>query len=308
MKNNQGSVFFTKDITLEEEYNLIFTNREKSVESKKMQPIFGNKLLPTAHNLQPTRFVLEDQNSYTNNDTELILLCLLNNKIFFNFVNDLNEKINRKTVYVPFINNLINYIDNYYKNDFLDISDDLMCIYRVICKKIHDDLIRTHFFEEESWTSKIKKKYKFEKKIFNEYSPIVEIFHGKYEKNDNGILYKIHKDHINLDAKDDAISISEAFFNYMNMESVKVEKYPLILVLKLNAANRIDLQDTLVIERVRYRLSGYIVQTETHNAAFLNNDDKWFMCKYGSISSIDKNLLTRCSVSVAFYQIQRIPN
>ncbi|ELQ76025.1 hypothetical protein THOM_1023 [Trachipleistophora hominis] len=308
MRDNQENVFFLEDITLEEEYHLVFPDETKNTKKDKVQRIFGNKLLPTSQNLRDTDFTLEDGRSYTDNSAELVMLALLNNKIFYNFIEDLDEKINRKIVYTPFINSLINYLKDYYKNNFRDFNDDFMNVYRMICKRIHDDLVDTHFFEEENWTSKIKKSYKSEKKIFEKYSPIVEIFHGKYEGQDGRTFYKIYRDHLDITVKEGTNDISGSVRDYFQSTNIKVNKYPLILVLKFENKKKLGVQDILTIERTKYNLSGFITYAEPTHKAYLNNHGKWLMCSDGSITSVDIDEKDKYAIFIAFYQIDRITN
>lgn len=308
MRDNQENVFFLEDITLEEEYHLIFPDENKNTKKERIQRIFGNKLLPTSRNLRYTDFVLEDGKNCMDNNAELMLLALLNNKIFYNFVEDLNEKINRKIVYTPFINSLINYLKDYYQNSFLDLNEDFMSIYRTICKKIHDDLIDTHFFEEESWTSKIKKSYKSEKKIFEKYSPIVEIFHGKYEGQDGRTFYKIYRDYLDITTKEGAADMSMSVRDYFESTNIKMNKCPLILVLKFENKRKLNVQEILTVERTRYRLSSFITHAEPTHRAYLNNHGKWFMCAEGKITNVGIDEKEKYTVLIALYQIDRITN
>lgn len=308
MKDAPKNVFFINEISLEEEYHLIFPREKRDKRGTITQKIFGNKLLPTFDNLRETNFVLEERKEYSEGVAELVLLSLLNNRIFYNFIIDLKEKINRKLVYTPFINNLINYLGYGHKSDFLDIKEDPIDIFEMICKKIHEDLTETHYFEEESWTSKTKKNYKFEKKIFEKYSPIVEIFHGKYEGQENRTFYKIYRDYLGIELKDDVSDVSKGLQDYISSEEVEVNKSPLILILKFNNKKKLALQNNILLKKKKYSLTGFITRTDSSFSAHLNNQGKWYTCANGKIKRTDREEQKDFFVAIAFYQIERIMN
>ena len=153
MKSNQ--VFFIKNLTLDQEYELIFGDQPQK-EVPEIPLIFGNKLLPTRDNLQDTPNITSSSTSLNS----MVLMSLLANSIFYNLVKDVDEKINHRNVYLPFLSKLKMVLKNTCSLDIFqnsntstNNSNDALSIYRSIIKSVHTDLISCFLFEKEDWNT-----------------------------------------------------------------------------------------------------------------------------------------------------------
>lgn len=308
MKENHQSVYFLKDLSVEEEFNLIFKEQPK-IDKSEEKLIFGNKLLPTSQNFQNTKFNLEKSQKCPNSLTELIILSLLSNSVFYNMIETAYEKINHKLVYTPFLNRLKSSIENLENLEVQDIAIDHLSIYRGIIRKSHDDFILTHFFEQENWNENTKKVYKFDKKLFEKYSPIVEIFHGAFEGSDRfNQPFKIMKDTIQIESLNDRGSdLNECIQTSLDNENLKFIKYPLILTISCDPAQNVRLRPEIIINKKKYILNSFITKNNTIYEAYIKSKD-WVVCREGEVHDGGDVLEKSHNIILAFYQISKMIN
>ncbi|KRH95265.1 hypothetical protein M153_1100064646 [Pseudoloma neurophilia] len=365
MSQKEKSVFLQSELSLEEEYDLIFSNIKKEEEKEVRKLIFGNKLLPASENLEPTNF--EVKNSQ-NNLVESILTAFFANPLFFTMIENVEDKINHSKVYTPFLCKLSHYkrfllsfSDNIrdsekeqtnesngsqdspqkkkhtIKNPFAfdttvsALGDEPSQIYRSILKKAHLDFVDTHYFEQEDWNSTKKKTYKFDKKLFKEYSPIVEIFHGEYEGTINKQPFKITKDSIQLQPdtfkkeakgqtktyasshlketvtvepkRHDSVAINDCIEHALAIENIEISKYPLILVITSNSNHPIKLLDNLQLNKRNYNLNSFITKEENKPVLYSKNKKGEWTTGEKIIEKLSKQDM---SLLMAFYQIDKM--
>lgn len=368
MKKSQN-VFFQKDLTPEEEYSLIFYNQVKEEKKEVPKLIFGNKLLPTAEDLSKTNFHLTIGTKYSNGLTQSIILCLFSNSLFYKMIENIEDKINHRTVYTPFLCQLLHFKRHPQLNEIQPGSDtdsntdipqstsfmkkntgipnielaaspdDNLQTYRTILKRLHLDFISTHFFEQEDWNSTQKKIYKFDKKLYPEFSPIVEIFHGEYEGTDRvNQQFKITKDLIQLhpdtvkkdhettsqsrkyvssNARKDSsdhveeknnLSVKDCIKHSLSLENLRMSKYPLILTLASNPSHMIILEPRIQLNKRKYNLNSFITKEENDTITHLKLNNGWVVCRNGTVQEYSRNEDIAQPLLMAFYQIDKIMN
>lgn len=311
MKRDHQSVFFLRELTPEEEYDLIFPNQQTEEKKEMNQLIFGNKLLPTlSGNLRISKFTISEGERIGTSLVEMVLQCLLSNSIFYQMIEDSDEKINHKSVYTPFLSKLNQLRIKNQMLDFSDITGDTIQIFRKIIKKIHDDFIKTHFFEQEDWNTKKKTTYKFDKKLFEKYSPAVEIFHGEYEGIDRlNQPFKIMKDMIQIDSSNDNNnSLNDLIKQSLENEKLFIKKYPLILTIISNPHQHIILSDFITIDRKKYYLTAFITKSNSLYQLFMRINNIWYYSIDGVIHKYDSSIDQVFNTCISFYQMDKMVN
>lgn len=320
MKQDLQNVFFLKDLTIEEEYDLIMGDKPKDDKKEAPKLIYGNKLLPSTNQYELYHFQLETTQKFKNSLPNLIITSLFANSTFFNLIGHSNDKINRKQVYTPFLSKLIYLLTQICDKKFayeteLNISGEHIATYRSILKKLHDDYIQTHFFEQEDWNSNSKKVYKFEKRLFDKFSPIVEIFHGEFEGSDKQKqFFKVMKDTIQIETYDETNKISNCIQRSLEIENIEMSKYPLILTISASTAQKITLNKQIRINKKKYKLNSFITKGETSpyeaylrvKAENKTEKDKWFVIRENTIKEWEFEENTAQNILLAFYQIEKM--
>ncbi|WUR02426.1 uncharacterized protein VNE69_01363 [Vairimorpha necatrix] len=186
IKSSQN-VFFLDTISLTDELKII----ENPIENK--PKITKNKSFGKCLQLSDKKLIKNNIRNYKdyfynseNQNSVFLVLMLLSAHPFRNFLENFKENIS-DTRDFPLFDKFINLFVNKQIldiNQFIPFEDcsDFLGGYSFILRSLHQELVSSMHFEEDSWN--LQKKGKSIKSIYSEYSPIVEIFQGKMQ-NDN---------------------------------------------------------------------------------------------------------------------------
>ncbi|KAG0441162.1 hypothetical protein DMUE_1256 [Dictyocoela muelleri] len=161
-------VYFTQDLTVTEEYNLIVGKKDNN-DKKEINRSFGNSLIKKSTLFTPIDLSI---NEYQNERLFFVLISMISCPPFYNLLRSM--EIKKKKV-MSLGSSILEFINTGHLSEiFLGIRYDK--IFHSICAKLHSELTECYFFEENEWNESTK----IEKlRIYKEYSPIVELFHLK---------------------------------------------------------------------------------------------------------------------------------
>lgn len=249
------SIYFLDSITPEQEYFLI--NESINKLKDKINTANGKLLLFSDFKLLKKNNIeyIDLKYNKKNQNTFCIFMMLISAYPFQNFLIEIDQ-IER----FPILHNMKSIYNKILTKQSVDIEKfinfeecyDLKEGYSLILKNIHQELCKYYYFDENTWTS--HKKGKALKYIFNEYSPIVEIFHGKILENFAGL---------NL-----------GFFDFINIENnpkvilsnKKGTKLPYVILVKIS--------EFLLIEN--YIASSIIVEEDNVFNIIINSNNTWY--------------------------------
>lgn len=272
-------VYFSKDLTALDEYNLI--NEKQKIEKVTMKPLYGGFLIKKSTLFEPYELKIQ---KYTNEKYFFVVISMISSAPFYNLLRNME---NKKKRILSFGNSLIEFINkNTIEDSFIGLYYEK--IYHSICKKLHYELLECYFFDEVEWKTSIQS---IKKPVFEEYSPIVEIFHIKTKYSQKDTIKIEYNDYIPV--KDDIKKSIESF-----MTGKTLEKIVYTLVFNVETNQKISIVNFIDFYDKKYQLNAYI----NKEMVFYRIGDKWFKGCNLKVEEVDE-LPDFDYISMAFYTL-----
>jgi hypothetical protein len=331
-------VFFTWNMSLEEEYSLTKVTKETKKVPKEpvtTMRVNGDSLFPSLKRLYEETELsgsMEKMSQYAK--LASVMACLAYCEPLTNFIRHTSNRIQNKIEGMPFVSRLNDFITSLEAQskegtsfgDILSESSDILRndetvrhlkIYQNILNRMHSELTKKYTFTEDEWILIEDKKCFKTIPIYNDYSPIVCLFQGKMKKNTSSITGSktIESfDHLDVPIKEDDVDLKRIMESYtgkyagaLERRSGKVvemrfDKFPLILTLGIDPGNEIILCSDFVLSGKKYHLRGFIGQSsEDETFCYVRNGE--MLTRFAESDSIHMNDVSkrRRRVSLAFF-------
>ncbi|TBU09423.1 hypothetical protein CWI36_0031p0050 [Hamiltosporidium magnivora] len=304
--NTDDKVIFLSDITLEEEYEILQSiKRAKPVEIPPVvqKRICGNSLLDDKDYLfQSINFLWKEQIYDRNSALSSIVFCLLACEPFSNLLKILSTKNRSTKKFFPLaeiLSALIDFLEEEKDSkSFNEIREKLVklipdgdkkdssMIYKSILDILHKEFLSSYYFEEVDW--EIQEEEKLSKiHIYEEYSPIVEIFQGKFKCLEKELKIKYFESlNIKQSSKDEKIEkILEMYevstdkgLRYENDIIKGVESTPIVLVANLNSAKNDFISKNIKFAGEKYKLVSVLSKSEDSYISYVLSGTEWICC------------------------------
>lgn len=299
------TVFFIKDLSVEEEYKIINTRIPEDLElqiildsRKYVQRTSGDVFYRPSHSLYAhSDFYLKPLEEGQAHSL-LAALCFLTP--FSNFLENTALKIDDRIIELPTAMKILEIID-YFKDkakkyfpdqDWSRFNKKSQSIFFTeILKTLHSELIRRYRFTEDSWE---EAPANAKSRQYHEFSPVIDLFYAKVFTRDRKLESLCVINAFNVSVKK-AVSDLEASLSY-------VVKYPHIITVALNGATTFpDLK--VVISEKNYRLQSIVASAEGKLVACVKKDGVFVILDSQNASPLKKseNLL----YVLAFYVAER---
>ncbi|KCZ81386.1 hypothetical protein H312_01141, partial [Anncaliia algerae PRA339] len=176
-------------------------------------------------------------------------------------------------------------------------SNDVNVIFNELLESLHMDLVRRYYYTENTWKDAIENIHK-PKQIFNEYSPIVDLFQSKIKKN----FYKkstIETEYINFMEVDLCkIDFNKFIQSISPFEGkLSVLKHPHIMTFRLLNCNT-TIPENIKIQSKTYKLKSLVCSEEDTYFSLVNNGG-WI--KLGERGETVGTINLDSQIELAFY-------
>ncbi|EJW04507.2 hypothetical protein EDEG_01275 [Edhazardia aedis USNM 41457] len=296
---DEEHVFFIKDLSVEQEMSLIRKILNKKPE-KPLQKSSGNNLLPEKNELLCSKHALNYStikiNKLVNREIEtLIILSLLSMDPFLNTIVTFNERIGR--INLKIIKKLYNIILKS-KDKCLDLGDPSLRfnlnrtnddnefqICHQLLQTLHDDFLSHFFFEEDDWTSIGEQKFVKDKGVYQNFSPISDLFCGRLKIHDQKFVLK-YFDILKID-NTNQLTIEKALESCFCSDTDKksFSKLPVCLVIHCN--ERLQINETLKTKELEYVITSFITICNKEYIFYTIQNGKNICYKNGRILNIE---------------------
>ena len=290
MERRYETVFFLRDLTVEEEHRIInnrytgdpeqqIINANRKYVQRTSGNIFykGNKELYEQGALE---YKPLDKRSVNRLNSLLTALCFLDP--LRNFIENMAAKIEDKIFDIPAAEKIFDVID-YFKGkcerDFpvqrwskLDVGispqfASISCLFDELLRVLHEDILRRYKFVEDAWEDSDRDVKAKTKHIHSEFSPIVDIFHLKVKKflSDGKTIGAEHVNSLEIDCSTTGIREHfEIFSEGKVLEKGKsiVIKHPHIQVLKFLNSDGCKMPDKISLSGKKYALKSMVALCE----------------------------------------------
>lgn len=280
----ESSVFFIDGMSAQEEYDIV--NRQMLRSRKEaLGKLPGDRLLLTRKKLLETMKIDVIDLVYEESDERVfnLFVCLSRLPPFYNFLLNFSEGLHDVEEY-RVISRLSKFLSSLLGGKRCDVTEILVepdttrygDMYSELIRVVHDELCSKYVFEEDAWSTVGRAGPKFWN-IYQEYSPVVEIFHGKAIVEDSqsqGISFE--KIELSFDG---VVTIEEAFASFLKREKYRITKIPLILTLVTDGVGQVrSLDDDLRIGESVFSLHTLITERNLSSYCYVKNDDEWYEC------------------------------
>lgn len=267
---SKENVHFITSLTVEEEIKLLNMSDEQEVNIPKT---FGKSLiLPNEEaSKNPNLEFIDLRYDQTNERAFHLLMMLISSPPFYNFVENVQKSCKKMP---PLISDFVSIIEAIKNKENVSIENfirfenckDVIEGYRFILASVHDQLLSYFYFSEDSWI--VPNKEKVLKPIFQSFSPISNMFHGKLLKEIKGIP----SGYFDVVRNGTSESLVELF------KSKDLIQVPNILLIETNE----------LLESIPegYTISSIIAE-EDYTVLYIHSGDKWFKYKRDGMSIID---------------------
>jgi hypothetical protein len=148
-------------------------------------------------------------------------------------------------------------------------------LYSDLLSTLHSELCERYFFEEDEWSAPNKENARKSRPIYQEYSPIVEIFQGKVK---NG-LYQLKGpsfEKIRLSSNGHS-TVRRAVEQLRKEERCFVTKMPQILMFFVDDSKiELESNNDVYFEKAHLLLHAFITETESSSYCYVRHGNDWY--------------------------------
>lgn len=300
------TVFFIKDLSVEEEYKIVNSKVEEDPElhiinenRKHVQQTSGNVFYRSSKSLYAHADLFNkplDKDSDNRLNALLVALCFLDP--FRNFLEGMASKLDDRIFEIPTaakIMEIVEYLkkknDEYFPDQTwakLDVRisplfKNVFYLHDELQRLFHDDLVRRYKFTEDVWEdSDARAKVK---SAYPQFSPLVDLFHVKVKKPLDKAAKLEYVTSFEIDCK--ATDIAEYLRQFDRgddrdgAQSVVV-KHPHILTLKLSSASG-AIPEEVSLSHKKYALKAFVASSKGSYVTCIRNRGGYVQLGPGSV-------------------------
>lgn len=304
------TVFFLKDLTVDEEYRIVKSKIEQDPElhiinknKKHVQQTSGNVFYKSSKDLYK-RVVLDYKplDRCGNNRLNTLISAMLFLDPVSNFLETMAEKVSSRIFETQTVAKMLEVLHYFKKKQEMSFPhqkwpkldagisphfENVMYLFDELLKLLHDDLLKRYRFTEDTWEDpEVGAKTKV-RPLYPDFSPVVDMFHIKTRNlGERGKATKVvYLNSFELNcSKEDEQECAPHFDLRGHLEKTKsvVIKYPHILSIKLHNSKNVSVPENIQISGKKYTLRTIVCSEEDTGSYFVCLNDKDGLVKMGT--------------------------
>jgi hypothetical protein len=279
----ESAVFILENCSAQEEYDLVHSRAQKARRETPPKHA-GDDLLVDEHVQRPMVDLMGANLVYSEENERVfnLYLCLVSIPVFYHFLTNLGEKCSEigdlqiTSSMHKFLQNMAAgrecVVDELLPEATMTMYGDL---YSDLLATLQSELCERYFFEEDVWTTQSKDAVEKSKPAYQEYSPIVEMFHGKVR---NG-LYQLKGPSFEkiVLAFGGRMTVKRALEQLKKEERCFVTKQPQILTLVVdNSKIEVEGNNDVYFEKTLFSLCAFVTETESASYCYAKHGSTWY--------------------------------